>query len=175
MRCSSDKLRSIVSMMKSADIGYWSASISPRRGWESDSRLRIPRNDEGFAGLEERLEAGEDLRQAFLYGLEGRAPPGKLVVGDGELAHKSHRLDFVGHARGFVFDELRLESVYQFPSRNHLDHHAFHPRAVAPVQLGPLHVIEPAAPPELGPELEADVVLARELGLRERVPRRPPV
>src|SRR5258705_6258355 len=136
-------------MMGSADIGYWSASISPRRGWESDCRLRIPRNDEGFAGLEERLEAGEDLGPAFLYGLEGRAPPGKLVVGDGELAHQSHRLDFVGHARGLVFDELRLESVHPVSSLNHLDHHALHARAPAPLQLRPMHVIAPAAPPQL--------------------------
>src|SRR5258706_16093093 len=172
-RCSSDKLRSIVSMMGSADIGSWSASISPRRGRESDCRLRIPRNDQSFAGLEERLEAGEDLRPALLYGLEGRAPPGKLVVGDGELAHQSHRLDLVGHARGLVLDELRLEAVHQFPPRNHLDHHTFYPRAGPPVQFGPVHIVEPAASLEFRIELEAHVVLARKLRLRERVPERP--
>src|SRR5216683_1661748 len=39
--------------------------------------------------------------------------------------------------------------------------------------IGPVHVIEPAAALQLGPELEAHVVLAREAGLSERIPERP--
>ncbi len=55
----------------------------------------------------------------------------------------------------------------------HLDHHAFHAGAGPPVELGPVHVVEPAAPLELCLELEAHVVLTRELGQRERIPKRP--
>src|SRR5712691_11555123 len=74
--------------------------------------LRISRNDERLAGLEEGLETAQNLGPAFLHGLEGRAAPGELVVRDGELAHQPHWLDLVGHARGLVFDELRLEAVH---------------------------------------------------------------
>src|SRR5205809_1422 len=58
-------------------------------------------------------------------------------------------------------------------SRVHLDHHAFHAGAGPSVEFGPVHVVEPAAPLELCLELEAHVVLTRELGQRERIPKRP--
>src|SRR5438034_10246603 len=64
--------------------------------------LRISRDGERLAGLEEGLEAAQDLGPAFLHGLEGRAAPGELVVRDGELAHQSHGFDLVGHARRLV-------------------------------------------------------------------------
>src|SRR6266849_8944306 len=148
-------------------------SISPRRdGKVLPPSLRISGNDERLAGLEEGLEAAQNLGPAFLHRLEGSAALGELVVRDGELAHQSHRLDLVGHARGLVFDELRLEAVHQFLSRIHLDHHPFHARAGPPVQLGPVHVVEPAASLEIGLELEAHVVATRELGQRERIPKR---
>src|SRR6267378_3252862 len=146
-----------------------------RRGGEGKLRssLRVSWNGQRLSGLEEGLEAAQNLGPTFLHGLEGRAAPGKLVVRDGELAHQPHRLDLVGHARGLVLDELRLEAVHQFLSRIHLDHHALHAGAGPPVQLGPMHVVEPAAPPELGHELEAHVVLASKLWQRERIPQRP--
>src|SRR5438046_10378238 len=99
--------------------------------------LRISRDGERLAGLEEGLEAAQDLGPAFLHGLEGGAAPGELVVRDGELAHQPHRLDLVGHARGLVFDELRLEAVHQFLSRFRLHHHNFSARAGPPVTLSP--------------------------------------
>src|SRR6266513_3884372 len=152
-RCSSDKLRSMVS------IGGGNDDTPERRGVSKPApQLRVPRNDERFAGLEERLQAGEDLGPAFPHRLEGSAAPGKLIVGDGELAHQSHRLDLVAHARGLVLDELGLEAVHQLLSRNHLDHHAFHARARPPVQFGAMHVVEPSAALELGVELEAHIV-----------------
>src|SRR5712691_4512733 len=149
-------------------------SISPPgTGKAVAAPLGIARNGERPAGLEERLEAGEDLRPAFLHGLQRGPALGKLVVGHGELAYHAHRLDLVSHARGPVLDEPRLEGVHQLLSRNDLDHDAFHARAVAPVHLQPVQVVEPAAALELGLELQAGVVLARELGLGERVPKRP--
>src|SRR6266571_8443051 len=92
--------------------------IAPEGSKNHPAPLRISRNDERLAGLEEGLEAGEDLRPAFPHGFEGGAALVKLVVGEGELAHQSHRLDLVGHARGLVFDELRLEGVHELLSRN---------------------------------------------------------
>src|SRR6266496_3822181 len=150
-------------------------SIQARRDWKSSPGppLRISRNDERFAGFEEGFEAAQDLRPPFPHSLEGGAPLRKLVVSHAELAHQSHRLDLVGHARGLVFDELRLEAVHQLLSRNHLDHHAFHTRAGPPVQFGPVHVVEPAAWLELGLEFETHVVLTRKLRPRERIPKRP--
>src|SRR5712692_295301 len=90
--------------------------------------LGISRNGERPAGLEKGLEAGEDLRPAFLHRLQRGAALGKLVVGHGELAYHAHRLDLVSHARGPVLDELRLEGMHQLLSRNDLDHDAFHAR-----------------------------------------------
>src|SRR5882762_7007244 len=153
MRCSSDRLRSMVSMT-TLGIEIPRRPVY-RRGREGKLRpsLRVSRNGQRLSGLEEGLEAAQDLGPTFLHGLEGRAASGKLVVRDGELAHQPHRLDLVGHARGLVLDELRLEAVHQLLSRIHLDHHAFHARAGPPVQLGPVHVVEPAASLELGHEL----------------------
>src|SRR6266699_5920291 len=150
-------------------------SIQARRDWKSSPGppLRISRNDERFAGFEEGFEAAQDLRPPFPHSLEGGAPLRKRVVSHAELAHQSHRLDLVGHARGLVFDELRLEAVHQFLSRIYVDHHAFHAGTGPPVQLRPVHVVEPAASLELGLELEAHVVLTRELRQRERIPKRP--
>src|SRR5256885_4242337 len=99
---------------------HQATSISPRREGKPRSSLRVSRNDERLAGLEEGLEAAENLRPAFLHGLEGGAAPRELVVCDRELAHQSHRLDLVGHPRRPVLDELWLEAVHQLPSPIHL-------------------------------------------------------
>src|SRR5439155_20350867 len=89
--------------------------------------LRISRDGERLAGLEEGLEAGQDLGPAFLHGLEGRAAPGELVRRGGELAHQSHGFDLVGHARRLVLDELRLDAVHLLLSRILLDQHFLNP------------------------------------------------
>src|SRR5213594_1423240 len=136
------------------------------------SLLRVPRNGQRLAGFEEGLETAQDLGPAFLHGFESGTALRKLVVSHGELAHQSHRLDLVGHARGLVLDEFRLEGMHQLLSRNHLDHDALHARAGPPVQLGPVHIVEPSPSLELGPQLEPHVVLTRGLGLRERLPKR---
>src|SRR5512132_1235981 len=90
-------------------IDRWSCGPPPSA--DASSRPRL--SGEGFAGLEQRLEVGQDVRPAFADVLEDSAAGFEPVVHHRQLDRFSDWLKLEGHFRSRLAGGLRAEFVIE--------------------------------------------------------------